>query len=66
MKKPSPELFAGTHDSEMVKTFPNACDMYFKLTGISDENTKALFAKIRSSDTAYTWYYSLKAMKRQW
>ena len=25
------ELFTGTHDSEVVKTFLNACNTYFKL-----------------------------------
>ena len=55
---PAPKLLTGTHDSEMVKPFINACNMYFKLTGISDENTKALFAKTRMSDTAHTWYDS--------
>ena len=40
----------------MVKTFLNACVMYFMLNGISDENTKALFAKTRLLDTANTWY----------
>ena len=52
------ELFTGTHDSEMVRTFVNACDIYFNLTGILDENTKSLFAKTHPSDTANTWYDS--------
>ena len=37
----------------------NAYDIYFKLTGISDKNTKALFAKIYLSDTTHTWHDSL-------
>ena len=55
---PAPELFLGTHDGEMVRTFLNACDTYFKLVGILDKNTKALFAKTRLSNTAHTWYDS--------
>ena len=55
---PAAEMFTGTHDSEIARTFLNACDTYFKLTGISDENTKALFAKTRLSDTAHTCYDS--------
>ena len=55
---PSLELFTGTHDGEMFKTFLNACDMYFKLTGISVENTKSLFDKTLLTDTAPTWYDS--------
>ena len=42
----------------MVKTFLNDCDMHLKLIGIEDENSKALFAKTRLSDTARTWYDS--------
>ena len=52
------ELFTGTHNGKTVRTFINACDTYFKLTGISDENIKALFAEPRLSDTEHTWYDS--------
>ena len=55
---PELDLFTGPHDGEMVRAFVNACNLYFKLTGISNENTKALFSKIRLSDTACTWYDS--------
>ena len=55
---PAPELYTGTHDGEMVRTFLNSYNTYYKLTSISEENTKALFAKTRLSDTAYTWYDS--------
>ena len=55
---PGPELFTGTHAGKMARTFLNACKTYFMLTGISYENTKALFAKTRFSDTAHTWYDS--------
>ena len=41
-----------------VQTFLNTCETYFLLTDISDENTKALFAKTRLSNTACTWYDS--------
>ena len=54
----APELFTGTHDGKTVRTLLNACDMYFKLTSISYENTKALFAKTSLSNTARTWYDS--------
>ena len=40
-----PKPFLGGHDKEMVKAFVNALDMYFQLTRITDDNTKALFAK---------------------
>ena len=52
----APELFIGSHYSEMVRIFVNACETYFILTGIADENTKALFAKTHLSDTAHTCY----------
>ena len=58
MKKSTPEWFTGTHDDETVRTFLNTCEKYFKIIGISDENIKALFAKIRLLDTAHTWYNS--------
>ena len=54
----APELFTGTHDGEMVRTFLNACSTYFKLTGIQDENKKALFAKTCLSNIAHIWYDS--------
>ena len=52
------ELFTGTHNGKTVRTFINACDTYFKLTGISDENIKGLLAKTYLLDTAHTWYES--------
>ena len=55
---PAPELFAATHNAKMVWVFLNVCDTYFKLTGISNENSKAMFAKTRLSHTAHTWYDS--------
>ena len=58
VEMPAPELFTGTYDGKMITNFLNACDMYFKLFGISDENTTALFAKTRLSDIAHTWYDS--------
>ena len=33
VKTPAPELFTGTHDGKTVRTFLNAYDTYFKLTG---------------------------------
>ena len=58
VKLPALELFTGTHDGEMLRNFLNVYNMYFKLTGISDESNKGLFAKTRLSDTARTWYDS--------
>ena len=55
---PALELFTGTHYDEMFRTFLKAYNTYFKLTGISDNNIKALLAKNRLSDTACTWYDS--------
>ena len=55
---PAPEFFTDTYNGEMVRTIPNAYNTYFKLTGISDENNKPLFAKTRLSDTTRTWYDS--------
>ena len=55
---PEPELFTGTHDSETVRTLLNACEMYSTLSGISNENNKALFSKIYLANTAYIWYNS--------
>ena len=36
----------------------NASAIYFKLTGISNKNTKALLSKTRLSDTVYIWHDS--------
>ena len=51
----------------MLRTFLNVYDTYFKLTGILDKNTKALYAKTRLSDIAHAWYdsqgYSKKTVK---
>ena len=55
---PAPKLFTDTHDSKTVRAFLSVCDMYFKLTGMSNKKTKALFAKTCLSHTAYTWYNS--------
>ena len=58
VKTLEPKLFTVNHDHKMVRIFLNACDTYFKLTGIQDENTKAFFARTCLSDTAHTWYDS--------
>ena len=55
---PEPEFLTGTHYGKMFKTFLNAYNTYFKLTGISDKKTKALFAKTCLAETARTWYDS--------
>ena len=39
-----PTAFAGTHNGTDVKNFINACNAYFYLVGIADDNTCALFA----------------------
>ena len=57
VKMTAPELFTGTH-IEIIRAFLNACDTYFKLTGIKYENTKVLFAKNSLSSTAHMWYDS--------
>ena len=58
VKMPALELFTGKHDGEMFRTFLNASETYFTITGISNENTKTLFAKNCFLDTAHTWYNS--------
>ena len=55
---PAPEVFNGEHDREFIRAFVNACETFFKLTGVSDVNTQALFTKTRLAHTARTWYDS--------
>ena len=62
---PALELFTGTHDGEIVRTFLNACETYFKLTGILDENTKALLPKL-ACQTLHVLGMMVKAIIRQW
>ena len=38
MKLPDPEFFQGKRNRESVRTFINACETYFKLTAVRDEN----------------------------
>ena len=45
VKMPSPGLFIVKHDDKTIRQFIYSYDIYLKLTGIKDENTKALFAK---------------------
>ena len=58
VKMPAPEVFNGEHDGESIHAFVNACKTFFKLTGMSDVNTQALFTKTRLAHTARTWYDS--------
>ena len=58
VKLPPPELFHGEHDGETVRAFVNACETFFKLTGVGDANTQALFTKMRLWHTARIWYDS--------
>ena len=51
-----PELFMGNHDNKTVRQFTNACDTYFKLTGVKDEKTQALFAKTRIFYSKHTCF----------
>ena len=44
VKIKQPTVFAGTHNGTDVKNFINACNVYFNLVGIADDNTRALFA----------------------
>ena len=46
VRMPAPELFTGTHNGEMVKTFQNAHDKYIKLAGISDKILRPYFPKL--------------------
>ena len=55
---PAPEVFNGEHDGETICAFVNACEVFFKLTGMSNVNTQALFTKTRLAHTARTWYDS--------
>ena len=51
---PASELYTGRHDGEKMRILLNVCNIYFELIGISDENTKAVFAKTGLLDTACT------------
>ena len=44
---PAPVFFTSMHDDKMVRTFLNAYDMYLKVSGLLNGNTKAQFAKTR-------------------
>ena len=47
IKMPPPELFMGKQDGKTVKQFINACNTYFKLTGIKEvKKPKHFFQKI--------------------
>ena len=54
VKTPAPEVFNGEHDGETIRAFVNACERFFKLTGISDVNTQALFTRTRCAHAART------------
>ena len=54
VKMPAPEVFNGEYDRETMCAFVNACKMFFKLTGVSDVNTQALFTKTRLAHTGMT------------
>ena len=58
VEMPALELFTSVHNDQIISSFLNICKMHFTLTGILDENTKALLAKDRLSDTSRTWYGS--------
>ena len=58
VKMPAPEVFNGEHDVETIRAFVNTCETFFKLIGMSDVNTQALFTKTRLAHTAWTWYDS--------
>ena len=44
VKIEQPTVFAGTHNGTDVKNFINACNVYFSLVDLIDDNTRALFA----------------------
>ena len=56
IKLSPPECFEGEHDGESVKEFIAALETYFHLVGLKNDNTRALFAKIRLTKLARTWY----------
>ena len=58
IKMPAPEICNREHDRETIRAFVNAFEMFFKLTGMSDVNTQALFTKTQLAHTARTLYDS--------
>ena len=56
IKLSPPECFEGKHDSESIKEFIAALEIYFHLVGLKNDNTRALFAKMRLTKLARTWY----------
>ena len=55
VKIPLLEHFTGKHDGETLRQFNNLYNTYLKLTGVKDENAKALLVKTRLSDIVCTW-----------
>ena len=56
IKLSPPECFEGKHDGESVKELIAALETYFHLVGLKNDNTRALFSKIRLMKLAKTWY----------
>ena len=55
---PLAKPFLSGHGREMVLIILNALDMYFQLTGITNDSTQVLFAKTWLNSLAQTWYES--------
>ena len=53
VKMPPLELLKDKHDGETIRQFINACNTYFKLTGVKNKNTQAHFTKTRLSGTVH-------------
>ena len=56
VKVDQPTVFTGIHSGTDVRNFINACNAYFKLLGIEDENTHAMFVQMHLVDTAWVWF----------
>ena len=56
LKLPDSEIFYSEHNGEMVRVFPNVCEMYFKLISVIYKNIQTLFAKICIIEIARNWY----------
>ena len=56
VKIDQPTVFTGIYSGTDVRNLINACNAYFKLLGIEDENTHAMFVQMHLVDTAWVWF----------
>ena len=49
-------VFTGIYSGTDVRNLINACNAYFKLLGIEDENTDAMFVQMHLVDMAWVWF----------